>query len=328
MEKSKIAAWVFGGIGIGAGLVVLYFVCICLFLFRPNFSRAKKALSQEHEIEFYGGSENYQKVIDATNWFESQNPGKVQIESYDGLKLTAYLLEPETECMGTVLLMHGYKSGPLREFAVLTKYLHSLNYRVVLPFQRAHGESEGKLITFGINERFDCRDWILKINALYGDDVPLFVGGISMGCATVTMTSGFPLPDNVRGFIADCGFTSPWEITYWTGYAKYHLPKFVSHIATQSMNFLGKHFFNYDLKGYSTQQALSECDKPFLFISGTEDKTVPCEMTLTNYLLYKSRHPETAGLVLFDGVPHAVSYLFDEEKYNDAVFKFLEKYGK
>ena len=33
--------------------------------------------------------------------------------------------------------------------------------------------------------------------------------GISMGCATTLMAAGLDLPDNVKGIIADCGFTSP-----------------------------------------------------------------------------------------------------------------------
>ena len=38
----------------------------------------------------------------------------------------------------------------------------------------------------------------------------IFLCGISMGCATTLMAAGLDLPDNVKGIIADCGFTSPW----------------------------------------------------------------------------------------------------------------------
>ena len=33
-----------------------------------------------------------------------------------------------------------------------------------------------------------------------------------MGAATVLMASSLDLPENTRGIVADCGFTTPWEI--------------------------------------------------------------------------------------------------------------------
>ena len=37
--------------------------------------------------------------------------------------------------------------------------------------------------------------------------------GVSMGAATVLLAAGLNLPDNVCGIVADCGYTSPREIT-------------------------------------------------------------------------------------------------------------------
>ena len=40
----------------------------------------------------------------------------------------------------------------------------------------------------------------------------IFLSGVSMGATSVMMASNLGLPHNVRGIIADCGFTSPPEI--------------------------------------------------------------------------------------------------------------------
>ena len=45
-----------------------------------------------------------------------------------------------------------------------------------------------------------------------GQNAPLILGGLSMGATTVLLASCFDFPANVRAIIADCGFTSPYEI--------------------------------------------------------------------------------------------------------------------
>ena len=77
-----------------------------------------------------------------------------------------------------------------------------------------------------MKERFDCRDWAEYAVRLAGEDCNLYLSGISMGCATVLMAAGLPLPANVRAIIADCGFTSPKEILKTVLNRDYHLPAF------------------------------------------------------------------------------------------------------
>lgn len=308
-----------------AALIFLYFICVWSFAFKPTFTRAQKERTENTEIEFYAGKDNYNIHLADSQWFESLNCPLIEITSFDGLKLKAYILEAESDCQGTVLLMHGFHSGPVREFATIAKFFHQKNYNVVMPYQRSHGLSEGTYITFGINERFDCRDWVTKINELYGTDMPVVIGGISMGCATVTMASGFDLPVNVRGFISDCGFTSPYEVVYWTMTKQQHVPAGIAKLLLTTSEWFANKWGGFSFNGYSTITALSHSNKPILFISGTEDNTVPVDMTMTNFLLYKMRGNETS-LILFDGCPHAISYLWDSDKYFDAVTEFLNKY--
>ena len=132
--------------------------------------------------------------------------------SYDGKLLHAIYL-PKKDAKGTILLFHGYKSCWQIDFGlVLPYYYDTLGYSLLLVDQRAHGSSQGKYLTFGVRERLDVLSWATYMGQKLGQNAPLILGGLSMGATTVLLSSCFDFPANVRAVIADCGFTSPYEI--------------------------------------------------------------------------------------------------------------------
>lgn len=135
----------------------------------------------------------------------------VYTESYDGLRLHARYYH----CSDTAPLaiqFHGYKSISLRDFSGGAYECISRGHNLLLVDQRAHGESCGKVITFGIKERLDVRAWVDYSLSRFGKDVKIMLYGISMGAGTVLMASELKLPKNVVGIVADCPFSSPRAI--------------------------------------------------------------------------------------------------------------------
>lgn len=128
----------------------------------------------------------------AQEYIRAHTREKVKLTSFDGLELAALYL-PVERPRGTVIAFHGYRSLATIDFALEVEFLHRLGYDVLLPYQRSHGESQGKYITYGVKERFDCQRWARYAARRWGDR-PLFLMGISMGAATVLMASGLELP--------------------------------------------------------------------------------------------------------------------------------------
>ena len=132
-------------IGIFLALCIAFTAVVYFALFKPEFMRNDGKPPKVDTAHFLT-KENEEKNKADTEWFYSQNPEEITVESFDGLRLVAYNL-PAPNAKGTWLLIHGHHSAPLREYAGLAKFFHELGYNVVLPYQRAHGKSEGKYIT-------------------------------------------------------------------------------------------------------------------------------------------------------------------------------------
>lgn len=255
----------------------------------------------------------------AQKWIKENTEEHIGITSFDGLKLSALYIPAEVEKpKGTLILFHGYRSLATVDFALETEFMHDMGYRLIIPYQRSHGESEGKYISYGVNERFDCRDWARYAEKRFGGDI--FLAGISMGSATVMMASELDLPKDVRGIIADCGFTSPWNIIKYVAKRDFKLPAFP---LLYVLNFISRLCAGFSLKGADSRKALANTDIPVLFIHGEADDFVPLFMTRQNYQACCSEK----SMHLVPGTGHAQSFGEDTEGCMDAIKTFIEKYA-
>lgn len=299
-----------------AAVFVLIIAAACFFniaLLRRSVNTMGTRKNSEKNI--WGSS--YAVIQSGVDWFYAQQPEPVEVQSYDRLHLRGYFL-PAEGARTTIILMHGYRSRELYDFSCIYRYYHEHGYNLLVPWQRAHGLSEGKLICFGVKERFDCLTWVEYIRKRLGEDQDIILEGMSMGASTVLLAAGFPLPENVRGIIADCGFTSPYEIMSAT-MKRWGVPV---HPYLDLMSCLTK-LFGIDLHT-STEDSLRRCRLPVLLIHGTADKIVPPEMARRNLAACTGE----CELVLAEGAGHGFSYLVDQEKCDGALEHFLNKYCK
>lgn len=239
----------------------------------------------------------------------------VWIRSDDGLHLHGkyYAGRPGAPVQ---IMMHGYKSGAERDFCGGAQITVQGGYHVLLVDQRAHGKSEGRCLTFGIQERYDCRAWVNYAVGRFGADTKILLYGVSMGAATVLMAGGLNLPRNVVGIVADCGYSSPAAIIRKV-IRDQHLPIFP---VCQLIRLGGKLFGGFDLESATVTDALAHCDIPVLLIHGGDDRFVPCDMGHENYAHCAARSKQ---LLVVPGAGHGLSYMVDREAYLAALEPFL-----
>ncbi len=254
-------------------------------------------------------------------WFESQEKERITMTSYDGLKLVAYYLPAKKESHKVMILVHGYRNnGMIGDFSNLVKFYHELGYHLLVPHQRAHGESEGKYICFGIKERFDLMKWTEYIARRFEEKCCIFLSGISMGSATVLMSAGLKLPEQVKGLIVDCGYTSPWEIFTYMLAKDFYLPKFpFLYIA----DYICHRKAGFHFRECSTLESMRTNRIPVLFIHGRKDETVPLEMSRINYEACSAEKE----LFIVDRAAHGTSNLVEPDAYRQKVAAFMEKWS-
>lgn len=247
-------------------------------------------------------------------WYFKQNKEDVYIKSYDGLRLHAELIRANEPTDKIVILFHGYRSMARNDFCCAMPYYNSLGMDVLLVDQRAHGLSEGKLITFGVKERYDACSWVEYVKSTYGESKKIFLSGMSMGASTVMMASN--MVEGVSGIVADCGFTSPKEIIQIVAQKRFKLPKW----CVAPVGLLAKVFGGFDYS-YSAKEALASASAPVLFIHGLADDFVPYYMTDESYEACSSKKQK----ILVPEAPHGYSFLFVPDKVKVALEDFILK---
>ena len=90
---------------------------------------------------------------------------------------------------GTAIVVHGYTDNHLVYLYLVRMYRDEFNYNVLFPDLQYHGYSEGDHIQMGWYDRLDIEKWIPVAHDIFQDDF-MVLHGVSMGAATVMMTSG------------------------------------------------------------------------------------------------------------------------------------------
>lgn len=278
--------------------------------------RRKKEISWliEEEVAKTSYRQYFKCISDAEKWVQTHNAEQLYMESEDGLKLHAFWV-PARQPKGTILLAHGYRSTWRADFGLVLPLYHDLGYNLLVPDQRSHGLSEGKYITFGVKESRDMLGWIEFHNREKGD-FPVLLSGLSMGASTMLYLADEPLPENVKGILADCGFTSPWEIIGCVFKRVIHLPAAPSLFVA---SLFAKLFAGFGFKDKDSRETLKSCKLPVMLVHGLADDFVPAEMTKQAFDACKG----DKRMFLVEGAGHGVSFLHDTEGYLNAVKQFL-----
>ena len=252
-------------------------------------------------------------ILSGKRWCLETPHEDVTIRARDGIHLHGRFYDvPDRR--GIVIMMHGYRSMAENDFSCSSAYVHGQGLAMLLADQRAHGQSGGFAMTFGLREHLDLLEWVRYIAGRFPGE-KIILEGLSMGASTVLMAAGEPLPPEVSGIICDCGYTSPREIISAV-IKSYHLPVGVCY---PMVRLAGRVLGGFDVESCSALEAGKRADLPALFIHGEADDFVPCQMGRDNFAAYAG----PKRLCTVPGAGHGLSYVVDMEKCQKALVEFL-----
>ncbi len=237
----------------------------------------------------------------------------VQIRSRDGLVLTGRYYH-QGDGLPLHIQFHGYRGSGVRDLSAFNALVRKLGHNALVVDQRAHGLSQGKTMTFGIMERWDCLYWARYARNRFGPDTPLFLSGVSMGGATVLMASELELPDTVAGIIADCPYSSPGAIIRKVC-NDMRVPGWLVYPFITAGALLFGHFA---LWSSSALRAVGKAKVPILLIHGREDHYVPCSMSQAIFAASRG----DCFLEIFPGAAHGGSCMTDMSRYERILSRF------
>lgn len=291
--------------------VLFLMVVYCVYLYAFGRSKPGATYSEPPGQQFKLYAEQIKTRADAMKSLPAEN---VTIQSRDGLILAAsyYHLRDGAPL---AIFFHGYRSTGIRDFCGGFYFYRDEGFNILLVDQRGNGRSEGKAITFGIRERWDCLDWA-NYAAQRWPETPIVLLGISMGASTVLMASDLPLPGQVKGILGDCGFSAPKDILCSVA-ASQGLPRGLSYFLLK----LGARLFgDFDLDEITAAEALSRAKLPVILIHGEDDEYVPCEMSVKCFDACGS----PVQLLTVPKAEHGMSFFVDQDGYAEAVSQFCK----
>ena len=226
---------------------------------------------------------------------------EITLKTFDGLTLKANYYNNNSK--KTAILIHGYKATPLNNFSTIGKYLLKMGYNLLMVYQRTHGKSEGKHITFSKKEGLDLLEWINYVDSNKKTD-EIILYGISMGSSTLMTISDKIYSDKIRLLVFESGFIKMSKMIKDSLRRKNKLLLlFYPLVKVHSLLFA--HFW---ISSRDISKHLENCGYKALFIHGKDDRLINYKNTVHAF----DRKKDNKELLLIDGAGHNMCNLYDK----------------
>ena len=277
---------------------------------RPDINRAYAMVPETDS--WYDTISTVHKSLEEIQKFNHQT---LEIVSNDNLKLKG-VYYPNSNSDTTVICVHGYTSHAEREWAYPGLFYLSQGYNVLIPYQRAHGLSEGKYISFGALEHLDMINWVNKVNEI-NPNGKIIIHGLSMGGGIVLDLSDKELK-NVKCLIADAPSVS--IESFFKNVSKEVFKTNSSKIASYAIKRFKKEF-KYDVKDFEGINIVSNSKYPILLSAGSNEHLEELFDTI------KKVNPKETDIIILPGCSHGNGMYKQTKIYQSKIKEFIKKHS-
>lgn len=239
----------------------------------------------------------------------------VALMTEDGLTLQAWYIPAKEPSSRTMLLCHGL--GLNREFFLpWTALADELDANVLMFDFRGHGDSDGRTVTLGGNEKRDVRAAIDWLRSCKPESAKQIVGlGISMGSGAL-IRAGAELDRPLDAYILDSGFAASCDLT---DNILAPLPSCVRPWLTSVGMPLASLHAGYDVGNLRPEDAIGQLRAPVLIVHSQQDRLIP--PSHAERLAAHAAQPKR--VVFFSTRGHSDLIFAEPQAYRDEVRSFL-----
>lgn len=277
---------------------------------RPDISKAYKMVGPEDS--WYA---TISKVHESLAEIQKLPHETLEIESHDGLKLRGIYYPSCAKSDVTVIPIHGFSSHAEREWAFPGLFYHSLGFNLLIPYQRAHGQSEGKRITFGALESLDMIEWISKVNEMTPNS-KIILHGLSMGGGIALQLSSADMR-GVRCIISDAPSRSIEG--FFANVSKEIFKGEGNKVAECAMRDFEKQT-GLDPRKFDVVEMVKESKYPILLSAGSNEHLEDLFDSI------RANNPNHTEIIILEGCNHGNGMYKQTEAYQGKIKEFISKY--
>ena len=203
-----------------------------------------------------------------------QNAADVNVIATDNVRLKAWWLQPATPNGNFVIVLHGIADSRSGSVGFAPMFL-TQGYAVLVPDSRAHGESGGRFVTYGLLERYDVLAWAhwMKNEGCH----KIYGLGESLGASVLIQAAG--VEPIFAAIVAECPYADLREIAEYRMRQVVKSPRFLAAPVAKMVVASGMLYANLveglDFRQVSPVKSIARTSTPILLIHGLKDLRTP-----------------------------------------------------
>jgi uncharacterized protein len=199
----------------------------------------------------------------------------VQIFARDRIALRGWLFTPAKATGDAVLILHGIADSRASQVGLARMFL-AHGYTVLVPDNRAHGESGGDIATYGLLEADDVHRWV---SLLIDDRHPQRVFGLGESLGGAVLIQSLRVEPRFSAIVADSAFSTFERIARDRVAERLPLPRKIGSLLAAPPVWAGFMYsrlrYGLDFHAASPEAALARSTTPVLLIHGLKDRQTP-----------------------------------------------------
>ena len=264
--------------------------------------------------------------VDFTTVYQAEDFGlkstELTLQTVDGYGISAFEVEA-SEPKAVIIFISGIHNPSVTAFYGHARMLQDYGYASILTDMRAHGKSEGQVISLGYLETFDTQAVVdyIRSKEMY-QELPIIVYGLSMGGAVAINSMG-QIPE-IAGLVSMSAYSS-WEDVFSENMLAMGAPRLLTKIQTPFVKLYTMLKFGWQRVDIVPKKQIANLgDRPALLIHSLEDTQV----SYGNLTRIVEKAPSHVQTWTRPGDEHLIATDFlqpeNDPEYAERVLEFLE----